>query len=204
LITTPTKAMAKKTTKKTKSKIVSAAWKLFYDQGYEDTTIEEIIEESGTSKGSFYHYFEGKDALLGSLSYMFDEKYEELEETLDGSMTSYELLLYLNKELFVMIEKSVDIELLGRLFSTQLITKGQKYLMDYSREYYKLLRRIITEGKEKGELTDAFSTSEMVRYYALCERGIMYDWCLASGEYSLSEYSARMLPLMLDGFLKKS
>ncbi len=195
--------MAKKTTKKTKSKIVSAAWKLFYDQGYEDTTIEEIIEESGTSKGSFYHYFEGKDALLGSLSYMFDEKYEELEETIDGSMTSYELLLYLNKELFVMIEKSVDIELLGRLFSTQLITKGQKYLMDYSREYYKLLRRIITEGKEKGELTDAFSTSEMVRYYALCERGIMYDWCLASGEYSLSEYSARMLPLMLAGFLKK-
>ena len=42
--------MAKKNLKKTKSKIVSAAWKLFYEQGYEDTTIEEIIEESGTSK----------------------------------------------------------------------------------------------------------------------------------------------------------
>ena len=68
--------MAKKSSKKTKSKIVEAAWKLFYDQGYEDTTVEEIIEESGTSKGSFYHYFEGKDALLGSLAYMFDEKYE--------------------------------------------------------------------------------------------------------------------------------
>ena len=65
--------MAKKNLKKTKSKIVSAAWKLFYEQGYEDTTIEEIIEESGTSKGSFYHYFEGKDALLGSLAYMMDE-----------------------------------------------------------------------------------------------------------------------------------
>ena len=70
--------MAKKNVKKTKSRIVSAAWKLFYDQGYEDTTIEEIIAESGTSKGSFYHYFEGKDALLGSLSYMFDEKYTEI------------------------------------------------------------------------------------------------------------------------------
>ena len=69
--------MAKKNQKKTKSKIVSAAWKLFYEQGYEDTTIEEIIEESGTSKGSFYHYFEGKDALLGSLAYMMDEKYED-------------------------------------------------------------------------------------------------------------------------------
>ncbi len=33
-------------------------------QGYEDTTVEEIIEASGTSRGSFYHYFDGKDALL--------------------------------------------------------------------------------------------------------------------------------------------
>ena len=32
--------MAKKSSKKTKSKIVEAAWKLFYDQGYEDTTRE--------------------------------------------------------------------------------------------------------------------------------------------------------------------
>ena len=80
--------MAKKNLKKTKSKIVSAAWKLFYEQGYEDTTIEEIIEESGTSKGSFYHYFEGKDALLSSLAYMMDEKYEELMEELTPDMTA--------------------------------------------------------------------------------------------------------------------
>ena len=72
--------MSKKTARNTKGKIIVAAWKLFYEQGYDDTTIEEIIEESGTSKGSFYHYFTGKDALLSSLSYMFDEKYEELIE----------------------------------------------------------------------------------------------------------------------------
>lgn len=189
--------MAKKSTKKTKSRIVSAAWKLFYDQGYEDTTIEEIIAESGTSKGSFYHYFEGKDALLGSLSYMFDEKYEELEEQLTADMSAYEILLFLNRELFEMIEKSVDIELLGRLFSTQLTTKGQKYLMDYSREYYKLLKRIVTKGKETGELTEEMSTSEIVKYYAMCERGIMYDWCLSSGAYSLSEYAHQVMPMFL-------
>ena len=72
--------MPKKNSRNTKSKIVSAAWKLFYDNGYENTTIEDIIFESGTSKGSFYHYFESKDALLGSLAYLFDEKYEQLED----------------------------------------------------------------------------------------------------------------------------
>ena len=72
--------MRKKRTQTTKAKIVSAAWKLFYEQGYEDTTVDDIVYESGTSKGSFYHYFSGKDALLSSLSYLFDEKYAELTD----------------------------------------------------------------------------------------------------------------------------
>ena len=61
--------MGKKNSSATKKKIVSAAWKLFYEQGYDDTTVDDIVLESGTSKGSFYHYFSGKDALLSSLSY---------------------------------------------------------------------------------------------------------------------------------------
>ena len=73
--------MAKKNSN-IKKKIVSSAWRLFYEQGYDDTTIDDIIEESHTSRGSFYHYFEGKDALLSSLSYLFDDKYEELKSSL--------------------------------------------------------------------------------------------------------------------------
>ena len=52
--------MARKRTRNTRGRIIAAAWKLFYEQGYENTTVEEIIEASSTSKGSFYHYFEGK------------------------------------------------------------------------------------------------------------------------------------------------
>ena len=63
--------MARKKERTTRSRIVNAACKLFYEQGYEDTTVEEIIEVSQTSKGSFYHYFDGKDALLGTLSSLF-------------------------------------------------------------------------------------------------------------------------------------
>ena len=189
--------MAKKNQRKTKSRIVSAARKLFYEQGYEDTTIEEIIEVSGTSKGSFYHYFEGKDALLGSLAYMMDEKYEELEPGIAEDADSYEVLLYLNHELMIMIEDSINLELLTELYSTQLTTRGEKPLLDHDRTYYKLLRRIITRGRERGELIPDFGVGEMVRYYAMCERALLYEWCLRKGEYSLSEEAARKLPLML-------
>lgn len=191
--------MAKKSVRNTKGKIIKAAWELFYDQGYEDTTIEEIIERSGTSKGSFYHYFEGKDALLGSLSYIFDEEYERLTATLDDKTDSFEKLLYLNRELFAMIEERIDFDLLTRLYSTQLVTKGEKQLLDHKRLYYRLLRKIVIEGQEKGELTQSMTANEIVKLYAMCERALLYDWCLCNGEYSLKKYSASAMPMFLNG-----
>ena len=195
--------MAKKNARNTRSRIVNAAWKLFYEQGYEDTTVEEIIDVSHTSKGSFYHYFDGKDALLGTLSSLFDEKYQELSLCLEEGGSAMEKLLFLNRELFGMIENSVSVELLARLLSAQLVTNGEKHLLDRNRTYYKLLRRIIGEGVEAGELNPRLSVSEMVKLYAISERALMYDWCLCGGEYSLRQYSASVLPSFLSSFLVK-
>ena len=108
--------MAKKNNRDTKGRIIEAAWSLFYRQGYDDTTVEEIIQESGTSRGSFYHYFEGKDALLSSLSYLFDRKYEELSPTLDPQQDRFDQLMYLNRELFIMIENSISLDLLAGIY----------------------------------------------------------------------------------------
>jgi len=196
--------MAKKNSRNTRGRIIEAAWKLFYRYGYDDTTVEEIIEESGTSRGSFYHYFEGKDALLSSLSYLFDEKYEQLMVTLDSNMDSFDQLMYLNQELFSMIDSSISWDLLARLYSSQLITRGDQHLLDRSRTYYKVLRQIIQEGQNKGELRPDVSVREMVRVYALCERALIYDWCLSGGDYSLAQYSKTMLPMFFKDFRSNS
>ena len=190
--------MAKKNSRNTMGKIITAAWDLFYEQGYEDTTIEEIIEQSGTSKGSFYHYFEGKDALLGSLSYIFDEEYEKLQSKIDENMNSFDKLMYLNTKLFEVIEERIDRDLLTRLYSTQLITKGEKHLLDNKRLYYKLLRKIVTDGQKKGELNQSMSVNEIVKLYAMCERSLLYDWCLCKGDYSLKSYAKTIMPMFLN------
>ena len=195
--------MAKRDGRNTRGRIINAAWALFYEQGYEDTTIEEIIERSGTSKGSFYHYFEGKDALLGSLSFLFDEKYAELKATLDPEMNAFDKLMYLNRELFRMIEDRVSLDLLAQLISTQLTTRGEKHLLDHNRIYYRLLRSIIAEGQRRGELRAEDSVNDIVKTYALCERALMYDWCLCGGEYSLAAYAQRMLPMFMSGYRTK-
>ena len=193
--------MARKDSRNTKGRIVDAAWELFYEQGYEQTTIDEIVERSETSKGSFYHYFSGKDASLSSLSYLFDEKYEELTEVMPDNMNSIEKMLFLNKELFRMIEDSISIDLLTQLLSSQLITKNEKSLLDHNRTYYKLLRSIVIDGQKKGEISADNSVNDIVKAYALYERAMLYDWCLCNGEYSLCDYSCKMLPMFLNGYL---
>lgn len=194
----------KKNIKNTRSRIVSAAWKLFYRYGYENTTIDDIVELSETSKGSFYHYFSSKDALLGSLSYLFDDKYEELMDTMPSDMSPLDKLILLNRELFLMIENTVSVTLLAQLFSSQLTSRNDRSLLDPERTYYKLLRQIAIEAKDICLFREDLSVNDITRAYALFERAMMYDWCISSGSYSLCQYSEKMLPLFLNGMLAQT
>ena len=125
---------------------------------------------------------------------------EEIMRRPDLPEDSLALLQYLNRALFETVENTVSIDLLSRLFSSQLVTHGEKHLLDRSRTYYKLLRRIVTDGQARGEIRTDFTVSEVCRAYAMFERGLMYDWCLSGGEYSLPNYAARMMPMFLSGF----
>ena len=111
--------------------------------------------------------------------------------------SSIEILIFLNRQLFEMIENTVDIELIKRLYSTQLLTKSEKQLLDHNRVYYRLLRKIVLAGQEKGDIVTTLSANDIVKYYAFCERAIIYDWCLCNGDYSLSDSAATLLPFFL-------
>ena len=193
------KKVAKKR-QSTKSRIVKAAWNLFYKNGYDNTTVEEIINASKTSKGTFYHYFKGKEALLNTLSNLFDQKYEELSGVIDPDLSAYDKLLFLNHELFYMIETSVDIHLLAYLYSSQLITKDKKSLSDKKRFYFRWITEIIQEGLDSKEFASNSTAEELMNIYAMYERALLYDWSLFKGKFSLTEYSDRLLPHVLDNF----
>ena len=149
--------------------------------GYTETLIRRFI-----ASDSPRYFFQRMPCLSGLLT---------------PEMTAMEQLLFLNRELFHMIEDSISLDLLARLYSTQLTTNGEKHLLDHNRIYYKLLRKIIAKGQSEGQLSSRSNVNEMVKLYALCERALLYDWCLCAGEYALTEYSAKVLPGFLSSFL---
>ena len=111
-----------------------------------------------------------------------------------------EQMIYLNHELFAMIDNSISMDLMARLLSTQLLARGEKHLLDRNRTYFRLLRKIIARGLERGELRRDRTVGEILRAYALWERALLYDWCLHGGEYSLASYSDRVTPMYLDSY----
>ena len=127
----------------TKAKIARVAWKLFHEKGYEETTIDEIILQSGTSKGSFYHYYSGKDELLASLPEIFDAKYEEVMQALDPEMDSFDKLMTLCFSVHDLIESDIPVGLLASLYSSQVVTKGDKHLLNQNRFYYKMVNCLL-------------------------------------------------------------
>jgi len=183
-----------------KGRIVKAAWELFWEKGYDDTKVNDIIKKSDTSKGSFYYYFDSKDALLGTLSTMLDEQYERLEQEMDPDISSYDKLLLLNYEVHRFIEEKINAELLASLYSTQLIAKGDRKLLDQNRKYYRLVTVIIEEGQRCGQIIKDKSIQEITKYYSLCERALVTDWCLNRGSYSLAAYSKEHMPIMMEHF----
>jgi AcrR family transcriptional regulator len=67
-----------------RNEILDAALRLVYTKGYEQMTIQDILNELGISKGAFYHYFDSKGALLEALiERMIDEGTVILQPIID-------------------------------------------------------------------------------------------------------------------------
>ncbi len=50
-----------------REEILEVGLRLVLDKGYEQMTIQDILDELGISRGAFYHYFDSKQALLEAL-----------------------------------------------------------------------------------------------------------------------------------------
>ena len=131
--------------------------------------------------------------------YKVDVMKERMQE-INPDMNSFDKLIYLNHELFLMIENSVPMDLLAQMYSSQLITFGDRHLMNQGRTYYRVLRKIVIEGQKRGQLRTDVSVNEIVKAYAMLERAMIYDWCLCNGDYSLYQYSGTTLPMFLNAY----
>lgn len=145
--------------KEKEKKIIETAVRIFAAKGYSSTSIQEIVDACGMSKGAFYLYFKSKDALLlAALKYIFQlvqekiesapvqglsprdafvlqlkTQFEEIKKNKDFIiMQSREQAIPINHEVEEMIKKMT--EYIGNFYHTSLLgiygTKIERYIFD--------------------------------------------------------------------------
>ena len=180
-----------------REKIIDASWELFREQGFGETTINDIIKKADISKGTFYYYFRSKDQLLDTLSEILDREYERLETEEPADLGAYDKLMWLNYMMHSFIEKNIDYRLLAYLYSVQIVKEETSSLLDRNRYYFRYVEKIVEEGRNKGELSDELSVSDMVKLFCIGERALVTEWCMNNGKYDLGYYSKEMFPKMM-------
>ena len=64
--------------KKGERDLLNIAYRMFIEKGYENTSVDDIIIEAGIAKGTYYYYFESKEATLEAVIEMMIEKAENI------------------------------------------------------------------------------------------------------------------------------
>ena len=59
---------------KRKTELLRIAYEMFLSKGYENTSVDTIIEAAGIAKGTYYYYFESKEQMLEEVCMMMIEE----------------------------------------------------------------------------------------------------------------------------------
>ena len=184
--------------KSAKQKIIETAWELFMEQGYESTTLQDIIDRSGTSKGAFYHHFRAKEDLLFRMAWYFDQDYDGWLDRQDQSRSSLDLLLDYILYSSEAVENSKYKPFLPELYGYEVMTEGHRYIMDETREYFQFLYKLFRRGIQEGEIKANRTALDYARAVAGLQRGLTYNWLLAECRYSLVDSVDEMIRAYID------
>jgi AcrR family transcriptional regulator len=110
-----------------RKEIIDAAYLLFEEKGYENTSVENIINAASIAKGTFYYYFKAKKDLLNEISNEISQKIHSLiqevstsqslsvAEKLNCIFTSPEKNIIINSNIMTAIHNAENRELQEKL-----------------------------------------------------------------------------------------
>ncbi len=147
-------------------RLLAEATRLFADRGFDRTSVQEIVEAAGVTKGALYHYFGSKDDLLHEVyARVLRLQTERLEEIAAGPGTVPERLHRAAADVVVTsIENLDDTKIFFRSMH-QLSPEKQKAVRAERRRYHEKFRSLIEEGQRAGDFREEIRPDLVVDYF---------------------------------------
>lgn len=160
-----------------KTQILTAATKVFTKQGFSDARMDDIVAESGLSKGALYWYFDSKESIIVSiLDQVFDWETAHVRELLEREETA-------QMKLKVFVESTIkDLEKMKSLMPIFIdfwsLSIRKKTINQAIKRYYQnfldLFEPIIEQGIKRGEFRSVNVSETALALGAMYEGTILF------------------------------
>ncbi len=183
---------------RTKKTIAEIALKLFFKKGLNETTVAEIMEEAVLGTGTFYNYFESKEAIL---KYCLAERIEYVKQTCEDIQTSpLNTRQKLSRMLHAVGITHEENQLLISIYMKFYRNPDEVDKMaPHGARFKEILSSIILEGQDRNELRKDIPAEIMNEMFS----GILKSTMNSSLDISFMDNINYKFSLLLEGVINK-
>ena len=181
--------------------LVSKAFEMFKNYGYDQTSISSIRKEAGVSNGTFYHYFKTKEDLLIAVCLQEMNIYD-LKDNMEDKAADPEKHLTAYFLSWGKYFESLGVNIVSqvyRIFNTVFIDSASNEVHSIKKIWQThQLEQFIEMAQKKGTLRTDYSAKEYSRLLFMLTRGILFEWILQPDKVDLEETAKRYLPIIIN------
>jgi AcrR family transcriptional regulator len=178
-------------------RVLDAAVELFADQGYDGTSVSQVIARAGVAKGGFYHHFASKEALLYEVyGDLIGRQLAGMDEILARGRPPAETLRALIVDLVTTTAASARPAL---VFWREMNKLGDERTAQYRRQrrrYHDAVRKLVRDAQRSGEFA-AVASADTVTFTIFGYVNELPLWYRPNGRQRPEQLAAELAGLVL-------
>lgn len=182
-----------------KDKLTEHSIRLFEKKGFKETSIQDIVDSIGVTKGTFYYYFSSKEELLmdihlGYINYLLERQ----RKILDSSSSCKEKLF----QIVYMLISNIKVQgSAAKIFFREMknLNEERLALIVPKRDEFRLnVERLLNDGIEMGEFRADLNT-HIITFGILGAANWSYQWFNPNGTSTDREVAETFVGMILEG-----
>jgi AcrR family transcriptional regulator len=180
-----------------KERLLNVATRLFARNGFEGTSVQDIVDAAGVTKGAMYHYYGSKDDLLYEVYHqLLSMQIEHLEDIAKGPGSPEERLRAAAADVVETSLANLDDMIVFFRSLHMLPDSKQSEVRAERRRYHDVFRSLVEEGVTAGIFRGDIPADIVVHYY-LSSINQLGSWFKPGGSLTAGQVAAHYSELLI-------
>lgn len=180
-------------------RLLAAATRLFAEQGFESTSVQQIVDAAGVTKGAMYHYFGSKDDLLYEIyARVLRLQTERMSRLADGPGDAEDRLRAVAVDVVATTAENLEDTIIFFRSMHMLHPDKRAEVRAERRRYHERVRQLVEEGQKSGVFRSDKSADLVVDYFfgAVHHLG---SWFRKDGPLTAEQVGEEFAELLMGG-----